>query len=188
MGKHVAFIRAINVAGHARVKMDIVKAAFAAAGCKDVTTYIQSGNVIFDVPERGAQGIVENVRRRLRDLIGEEATVLFRRLSEVRTIVKGNPFADLTTDAAIKLYVVFLSRRPKSTPTLPFASAQDALEAIHLQNLEVFVVSRRKSSGFYGFPNNFIEKELGVLATSRNWSTVSKIAQLADRADRSAIA
>jgi hypothetical protein len=39
----------------------------------------------------------------------------------------------------------------------------------------VFVVSRRKTNGFFGFPNNFVEKELGVSATSRNWSTITKI-------------
>jgi uncharacterized protein (DUF1697 family) len=33
--------------------------------------------------------------------------------------------------------------------------------------------------GRYGFPNNFIEKELGVPVTTRNWNTVGKIAALA---------
>ena len=41
---------------------------------------------------------------------------------------------------------------------------------------EVFIVSRRKKNGFFGFPNAFIEQELGVSVTSRNWSTVTKIA------------
>lgn len=50
-----------------------------------------------------------------------------------------------------------------------------------MKNLEVFIVSRRKKNGFYGFPNNFIEKELGVSATSRNWSTVTKIVAFAHR-------
>jgi hypothetical protein len=52
------------------------------------------------------------------------------------------------------------------------------VEAIAIKRSEVFIVSRRKSNGFYGFPNNFIEKEMGVSATSRNWSTVTKIADL----------
>ena len=46
-----------------------------------------------------------------------------------------------------------------------------------MKNLEVFIVSRRKKNGFFGFPNNFIEKELGVSATSRNWSTLTKIVE-----------
>jgi uncharacterized protein (DUF1697 family) len=43
---------------------------------------------------------------------------------------------------------------------------------------EVFVISRRKANGFYSFPNGFIENQLGVPATSRNWTTVTKIAAL----------
>ena len=52
---------------------------------------------------------------------------------------------------------------------------KEGLEAIAITAREVFVVSRRKKNGFYGFPNNFIEKELDVSATTRNWSTVTKI-------------
>jgi uncharacterized protein (DUF1697 family) len=47
--RHVAFLRAINVAGHAIVRMADLRQAFADAGCRNVRTYIQSGNVVFVV-------------------------------------------------------------------------------------------------------------------------------------------
>ena len=40
---------------------------------------------------------------------------------------------------------------------------------------EVYVTTRKKADGHNGFPNNFIEKGLGVTATTRNWNTVQKI-------------
>ncbi len=181
MSKYVAFVRAINVAGHASVKMNDLKEAFAAAGCKDVRTYIQSGNVVFNASEPDANGVFESVRNRLRRLVTGEPTVMFRRLQEVRRVVRGNPFKDLSIGSDVKLYVAFLSRKPRNKPSFPFRAPKEALEVIGMKNLDVFIVSRRKDNGFYGFPNNFIEKELGVLATSRNWSTVNKIAELADR-------
>jgi hypothetical protein len=46
---------------------------------------------------------------------------------------------------------------------------------------EVLVVSRRKKNGFFGFPSSFVEAELGVSATTRNWSTVRKIVQSAQQ-------
>jgi len=46
---------------------------------------------------------------------------------------------------------------------------------------DVLIVSRRKPNGMYGFPNNWIERELGVVATARNWSTVTKLAELTRR-------
>ena len=54
---------------------------------------------------------------------------------------------------------------------------KERVEAIAMTDREVFIVSRRKKNGFYGFPNNFIEKELGVPATTRNWSTVTRIVE-----------
>ena len=48
-----------------------------------------------------------------------------------------------------------------------------------MKNMDVVIVSGRKKNGSYGLPNNFIEKELGVSGTTRNWSTVTKIVELA---------
>ena len=78
----------------------------------------------------------------------------------------------------MKLHVVFLSRRPRNKPRLPLISSKEVLEAVKIVNREVYVVSGRKKNGMYGFPNNFIEHELGVPATTRNWSTVTKIVAL----------
>jgi uncharacterized protein (DUF1697 family) len=178
---YLAFMRAINVAGHAIVKMTDLKETFTAAGCKNVRTYIQSGNIVFDCPEERANGIFKKTQAQVRNLIGAEPEILFRTLSDMQDIVKAAPFKDLATERLIKLYVVFLSEKPKIKPKLPLAFAKEELEATGMRNLEVFVVSRRKPNGFYGFPNAFIEKEFGVSATSRNWSTVTKIIEFAQR-------
>jgi uncharacterized protein (DUF1697 family) len=179
MAKYVAFIRAINVPGHAIIKMQAVKAVFAAAGGANVATYIQSGNVLFDAPARAAQGLVADVRLRLRRALGEEPTVVVRTLRDLGGIVSGRPFGAHTDDPALKLYVAFLARKPRSAELpMPVASAPERLTLIGIDGREAFVVSARKRNGFYGFPNNFIESELGVRATCRNWSTVRKLALL----------
>jgi len=177
MTQYVAFMRAINVAGHARVKMDVVKETFASAGCQCVRTYIQSGNVIFESPEEDMTTISERVRTKLRQLLGEDPVVFFRTVHEVEAIVKGNPFRDFEAEPDTKLYVTFLAERPSGQPQFPLLSSKEALEAIAMKNLEVFIVSRQKKNGFYGFPNNFIEKEFGVSATTRNLSTLTKIVE-----------
>jgi uncharacterized protein (DUF1697 family) len=177
MTNYIAFMRAINVAGHAIVKMTDLRDAFAAAGCKNVRTYIQSGNVIFESPEEDSAAIFQRIRDELRGLLGAEPGILFRTVREIEGIIRAAPFKSLESDPAIKLYVAFLSGKPTSKPRFPLLSDKEALEAVAMKNREVFIVSRRKKNGFYGFPNNFIEKELGVSATSRNWSTVTKIVQ-----------
>ncbi len=177
---YVAFIRAINVAGHARVKMNDVKRAFASAGCEDVRTYIQSGNVLFRAHRAKAEPLFRRIRDELSRSLGHEPTVMFRKLEDVHRIVRADPFRRFRADADAKLYVTFLSRRPTSEPRLPLRSPKEGLVLVGAEALEVFVLSRRKENGFYGFPNAFVEKAFGVPATSRNWSTVARIAELGD--------
>jgi len=179
MKKYVAFLRAINVAGHAIVRMSDLKDAFAAAGCRDVKTYIQSGNVVFDALPESTTEVFEAIRVELRELLGLEPGIMFRTARELDRIVAGAPFQDFEAEKEIKRYVTLLSRKPRSKPTFPLRSTKEALEALAMKNLEVFVVSRRKENGFFGFPNEFIEKELGVPATTRNMTTLAKIVDFA---------
>lgn len=179
MHHYVAFMRAINVAGHARVRMSDVRDAFAAAGCRKVRTYIQSGNVIFESPAREAAAILRKVQRTLRHALDEEPDIVWRTLREIEELVGTAPFKDVEAGSGVKLYVAFLSQGPRNKPKFPFASLKEGLEAIAMRGQEVFVVSRPKKNGFFGFPNSFIEKEFGISATTRNWSTVTRIAELA---------
>jgi uncharacterized protein (DUF1697 family) len=174
---YVAFMRAINVAGHASVRMSDVRDAFAAAGCRKVRTYIQSGNVIFESPARDAAATLRKVRGRLRNLLDDEPHIVLRTVREIEDLVKRAPFKDVQAEPGIKLYVAFLSQKPRIKPRFPLVSSKEALEAVAMSDREVFVVSRRKKNGFFGFPNNFIEHELEVSATTRNWSTVTKIVE-----------
>lgn len=174
---HVALLRAINVAGHAIVKMDAVRDAFSAAGCRNVATVIQSGNIVFELPIGGRAAILEKVQRNLRDLIGRDPDILFRTAREFERVSMRAPFKELERQTDVKLYVVFLCRKPAHPARLPMVSSKEALEAVAFADLEVFVVSRRKKNGFFGFPNAFIENALGVSATSRNWSTVKKLVE-----------
>lgn len=177
MNQYVAFLRAINVGGRAKVKMNDLKHAFTQAGCKDVTTFIQSGNVLFTAPEPDTTSIMQNIQLNLNELLSADATVMYRTLREVKSLLNAAPFNAVPTSADIKLYVAFLAKKPTNKPTLPLHSEKEALEAIKLRNLNIFVVSRKKSNGMFGFPNNFVEKEFGVPATTRNWKTITKIAE-----------
>lgn len=179
MPRYVAFLRAINVAGHASLSMGTVREAFEAAGCEGVRTVIQSGNVIFEAAGPEASTLVGGVRSGLRRRVGKEVTLVLRRAEEVADLVRARPFDRFGKEVDIKCYVCFLSRAPPSGPGVPMRSEREALEVVGLTGCEAFVVSRRiKGKAIYGFPNYFVEKALGVAATTRNWSTVVRIADL----------
>jgi uncharacterized protein (DUF1697 family) len=103
---------------------------------------------------------------------------MFRTLGEVESLVRAAPFKDFEPGPHVKFYVAFLSQKPGRKPAFPVLSPKEGLEAFKIKEREVFVVSRRKTNGMFGFPNNFIEGEFGVPATTRNWSTVRKIVEL----------
>jgi uncharacterized protein (DUF1697 family) len=167
MGTYVAFLRAVNVAGHGRLLMEDLKSGFTAAGCRRVRTYIQSGNVIFEPPNGEPAGVVEKVRKKL-GLGALEMTL--RKALEIEELAQRSPFPEVASDGTVKRYVVFLSDAPAVRPCLPLVVAKEALEVVAMTEREVFVLSRRKDNGSYGFPNSFLKKELQVSATSRNWS------------------
>lgn len=179
MTTFLAFLRAINVGGYAPVTMTDLKGAFAAAGCRNVRTYIKSGNVAFDAPASGSPALFAKVQTKLRSLLDDEPVVLFRTLREIEQLVRSLPFKKFEKETDAKLYVSLLAARPTSSPRMPVMSTKEALDVFPTRGLEVFVVSRRKANGTYGFPNLFIEKELGVLATTRNWNTITKFAAFA---------
>jgi uncharacterized protein (DUF1697 family) len=178
MSIYVAFIRAINIAGHARLKMSVVRDAFTAAGCRKVRTYIQSGNVIFESSTQELANLHQQICGQLRSVLDAESEIVLRSARSVLELVEQAPFKDVEAKPGTKLYVAFLFQRPRIKPRFPLVSRKEALEAIAMSGQNVFVVSRRKENGFFGFPNNFVEKELSVSATSRNWSTVKRISQL----------
>lgn len=179
---HVALLRAVNVGGKGVVKMSDVRAAFESAGCRTVRTFQAAGNVVFDAPSaRGAlpASVKARVQAAIRELLGGEPGVCYRTLDELETVVTTNPFGPLTADKLVKLYVVFMDRRPSRVPALPLSFPKEAIEITHVRAADAFVVSRRKPKGMmYGFPNACVES-LGVTATSRNWNTVTKLLEFA---------
>jgi uncharacterized protein (DUF1697 family) len=175
--QHVAFLRAINVGGRAVVKMADVAAAFAAAGCRDVRTVIASGNILFDAPQGPPAALRARVGRQLATLFGQPPVVIYRSLDVLVRLRETQPFGRLPSDTAVKLYVLFVERKTNRRPAFPMTLPKERLEAIGMDpNGDVLVVSRRKASGWYGFPTLWIEKELEVVSTARSWSTVEKIA------------
>jgi uncharacterized protein (DUF1697 family) len=175
---YIAFVRAINVAGHASLRMTDARDAFTAAGCRNVRTYIQSGNVLFECPARKVTATLRAVKRRLADARAGEPIILWRSEQQLEEMVRHAPFTHRDAGPKVKLYVAFLARAPRIKLRFPVRLPKEALEAVAMTEREVFIVSRPKKNGFFGFPNNFIEDALDVPATTRNWSTITKIVEL----------
>jgi uncharacterized protein (DUF1697 family) len=177
---HVAFLRAINVGGRAVVKMTDLKGAFERAGCRNVRTFIASGNVLFEGPARLPSALRTRVAGELLQLFGKPPGLCYRTLDDIEALIEAAPFGHLVADRTLKLYVAFMDRVPPDIPALPILVKKELVEIAAIRAADMLIVSRRKPNGMYGFPNACVE-QLGVVATSRNWNTVVRLAAFARR-------
>jgi len=171
--RYVAFLRGINVGGNKLIKMDALAAAFTSAGFRNVKTYIASGNVIFDSRAK-ADTLAKKIERKLLQTFGHQIAVMVFPLTDLEALAKHSPFKRVKHDKDVMLFVVLL-RSEGPGVKLPFESRTENFKVIAIQDRAAFIVARRKKTGWFGFPNNFIEKEFGVAATTRNWSTIEKV-------------
>src|SRR3954452_8435066 len=100
----IVLLRGVNVGGKAKVPMAELRALCEELGLTDVTTYIQSGNVVADGPDLSAA----TLERALDERFGVPARVVLRTPRELRKLVDGHPFGDETGNT----HVVFLTEPP----------------------------------------------------------------------------
>ena len=170
--RYVAFLRGINVGGHALIKMEDLRKLFVSLGLNNVKTYIQSGNVVFESAE-SEKIITQKIERGIKTKFKQDITVFIRTMPDIEKIIAKNPFKKLPSEA--KPYVTFISEAVKLK--LPLFSANKDVEVFRMINNNLFSFSH-KVKGKRGFPNTFIEKQLKIKATTRNWETVKKILEL----------
>jgi len=175
-GIHVALLRAINVGGTKKLLMADLRAMFEAAGCTDVRTYIQSGNVVFRAEPALAERIPALIESEIAATKGFQVPVVTRTAAELDAVVAGNPFLVAGADPA-QLHVGFLAEATSTKRIAeldPDRSPQDAFE---VRGREVYLhfpngTARSKLTVYY------FDRVLGTTITIRNWRTVGKLREM----------
>ena len=96
---NIALLRGINVGGKNKLPMKDLAAMFVDAGCEDVRTYIQSGNVLFRAEPELAQDIPSLISDSIMSRFGYSVPVVVRTAREIQQIVEVNPFAQAGFEA-----------------------------------------------------------------------------------------
>src|SRR5438093_13743288 len=107
MPPYVAFLRGINVGGHT-VKMDDLRRHFEAMGVANVSTFIASGNVLFESPEADAAALERRIEATLHAALGYESATFLRTDAELAAVAAQDPFPDVELEGREKVYVVFM--------------------------------------------------------------------------------
>src|SRR5271170_3763043 len=90
--KHVALMRGINVGGKNMLPMKELVGLFSAAGCGEVVTYIQSGNIVFCAEEKVVKQLDRVIAKQVEERFGLKVPVVLRTASELNAVIRGNPF------------------------------------------------------------------------------------------------
>ncbi len=171
MRKYVAFLRAINVGGTTIIKMADLRKMFESFGLENVQTYIQTGNIIFESAETSASRLEEQIERQLEKATGKPIRVFVRTMKEAAALVKDCPFEPGEGET---VHVVILDKKPAKKNIDALIAQQSKADEFAVKGKTAFNLRRDRESSV--FSNNFIEKVLGVPGTTRNLTTIKKIA------------
>ncbi len=173
----VALLRGINVGGKNRLLMKDLAAMFVEAGCEDVRTYIQSGNVVFRAGATLAEDTPSRIGAAIRDRFGYEIPIVTRAASDLEAIVEANPFvaAGAETD---RLHVLFLADAPAAEDAEALDPDRSPGDEFAVRGREIYLhypngTARSKLT------NAYFDSRLSTVTTMRNWKTVRKLIELA---------
>lgn len=183
MPTYVVLLRAVNVGGTGKLPMASFRKALGDLGYKNVETYIQSGNAVFDA--RGsAAGVAKSVAAALEKIMTAPVGVVVRTHDDLCRVIEGNPFAVEAAADGARVHVAFLAGPAgKDAPA--------ALEQIvrqypkrrdryHLAG-DTLYLHLPDGAAETKFTGKTLDRAIGVLGTGRNWNTVLKLHAMSKR-------
>jgi uncharacterized protein (DUF1697 family) len=186
MATHVALLRGINVGGKNKVAMADLRALVAGLGHTDVSTYIQSGNVLFNTaPDSDCAAMALVMAEAITAKLGVKSPVIVVRAGELAGILAANPFPHEPDPRRVHAVVLSVPPGPELTAKLDAALAQSTAKGARD---EVTAVDRTL---YLHTPDGFGNSELsatvmrivsmpkaGATGTARNWATMTKLLEL----------
>ena len=174
MSRYVALLRAINVGGHV-VKMDRLRTLFEQLGVDDVERVFASGNVLFSSSARNVAALEEKIERHLASALGYEVTTFVRTPAELQAVAAFDPFPGMVEDGHT-LSVAFLKQHPGTQAAARLHGMRTDYDELRVEGRELYWLARGRISDSKVWRTP-MEKVLGGPATSRNVTTVRKLAE-----------
>lgn len=172
--KYAALLRGINVGGNNKLPMAELRQVLTEAGWKNVSTYIQSGNVLFEEAKSTPAKLAARLTADIEKHFGFRVPAVVVSLAELKTAVANNPFPD-AEERPKQLHILFLADAPASADNLDparLAPGRFALEG------RILYVDYCEGLADSKFTNPYIDSRLKTISTGRNWNTILKLIEL----------
>jgi uncharacterized protein (DUF1697 family) len=177
VARQIVLLRGINLGSRNRVAMPELRELFDGAGFDDVRTYVQSGNVVL-TSGQGPDRLARKCERLIAERFGLDIPMVARTRDEVAAVVERDPLGDVATNPK-RYQVSFLGSELDAETVRKLEAARVEPERLAVVGREVYawhpegVARSRLWTLLAG-------KGLGVTATARNWTTVTKLLAMAD--------
>lgn len=171
MATYISMLRGINVSGKNMIRMADLTSLYQSLGFENVTTYLQSGNVVFDSDAPDTAELSARIVAEINRKMGYSIAVLVCTVDYVGELINANPFVSENEDDPTKLLITFL-KQPPSEERMNALKVPDGETAQLVWGKQAIFLYCPDGYGQTKLSNTFFERKLAVSATTRNWNTV----------------
>ena len=169
----VALLRGINVGGKNKLSMRDLSALFTDAGCENVRTFIQSGNVVFRASAGVSKSLAGVVSSKIEERFGYRVPVILRTAKQLREVVANNPFPQVQE----MLHVMFLADRPGAAKIGLLDPQRSPPDTFIVRGEEIYL-HLPNGAGNSRLTNAWFDSKLATVSTGRNWRTVNSLLEM----------
>jgi uncharacterized protein (DUF1697 family) len=178
MTNKIALLRGINVGGRRKILMAELRELLTNIGFVDVKTYIQSGNIFFNLSQEMSDAeISKAIEKLILDHYGFEVPAVVRSVVDIQNAIANNPFYEGNEEDITHLHLTFLKEKPSAENLAKTETYNYEPDLFAIKDKDVFLSCHGKYHKSK-LTNSFFEKKLKVSTTTRNWKTVLKLVEL----------
>jgi len=177
VARYVALLRGINVGGKNLIRMPALEASFVAHGFEDVTTYIQSGNVIFGSRDGRAAELSARIERMLASTFGLPISVVLRSRAQMRAIVERAPEGFGAEPDTYRYDVIFLKEPLTARAAIRDVPTRPGVDEAHAGS-GVLYFSRLTAKASQSRLSRIVSLPEYQLMTIRNWNTTTTLLRM----------
>jgi uncharacterized protein (DUF1697 family) len=177
--KYISILRGINVSGSKMIKMEELRKLYEGMKFKNVTIYIQSGNVIFENKPADTKELQKQIEKKILKVFGYEVPVIVKEKEEVINVIKNNPFVNRKRIDITKLHVTFLAEEPEPAHIDKIKDLKYDPDEFIISGDAIYLFCPN-GYGNTKLNNNYFESKLKVTATTRNWKTVNELVRITE--------